>query len=87
MDAKLWEGFLRCLRQLEPPSFAVALQLPPPQLREALQRFPDMAPGLRKFAAAPEVRATVPAATLAVIAGDASPAQAVAATQLEGEDA
>ena len=78
---------LRLEREAGIATAAVALQLPPPQLREALQRFPDMAPGLRKFAAAPEVRATVPAATLAVIAGDASPAQAVAATQLEGEDA
>jgi len=73
MNAKLWVGFLRCLRLLEPQAFAVALQLPPAQLRDALTRFPDMAPGLRQFAAAADVRVTVPAATLAVIAGDPQP--------------
>jgi symplekin len=63
-DAKTWQGVLRCAKQMVPRSFPVYLQLPAPQLKEALAQFPDLAAPLALYAGTAAVRHTVPAATL-----------------------
>lgn len=68
-NAKLWDGFLRCLKQLEPQSYPVAVLLPAPQLAEALGRFPGMRAGLRLYAGGPEARGRVPQSALALLMG------------------
>jgi hypothetical protein len=67
-NPKLWEGVLRCAKQLVPRSFAVYMQLPVQQLREALAQSPDLAQPLRAYANTPAVRPSVPGATLAALA-------------------
>ncbi|RXG54176.1 Symplekin [Armadillidium vulgare] len=39
---KAWEGFIKCCQRSVPQSFNVLLQLPPPQLAEALIEAPDL---------------------------------------------
>ena len=39
---KIWEGFVKCCERTQPQSFAVILQLPPPQLLEALKLAPNL---------------------------------------------
>jgi symplekin len=73
-DAKLWQGVLRCAKQMVPRSFPVYLQLPAAQLKEALTQFPDLVAPLTLYAATPAVRSTVPGATLEVLGGMAAPA-------------
>ena len=67
-DAKLWQGVLRCAKQMVPRSFPVYLQLPDAQLRDALAAAPDLVAPLAAYAATPAVRSSVPGATLAVLA-------------------
>jgi len=67
-DGKTWEGVLRCAKQLVPRSFSVYLQLPAPQLREALAQSPDLAAPLCAYANTDAVRPRVAAATLEVLA-------------------
>ncbi|CAH1966095.1 unnamed protein product [Acanthoscelides obtectus] len=38
----VWEGFIKCCQRTRPQSFAVLMQLPPPQLTEVLQQCPDL---------------------------------------------
>lgn len=66
-DARLWEGVLRCAKQLAPRSFAVYLQLPAAQLKEALSQSPDLTAPLRAYTATPAVRASVPGSVLAAL--------------------
>jgi symplekin len=70
-DAKLWQGVLRCAKQLVPRSFPVYLQLPAAQLTEALEQSPDLATPLKAYASTPAVRPTVPGATLELLAAAA----------------
>jgi symplekin len=79
-DPKLWQGVLRCAKQLVPRSFSVFLQLPPVQLQEALAQFPDLVAPLTLYAGMPAVRATVPGATLAVLTECAAPTDTAAQT-------
>lgn len=46
----VWEGFLKTLQRLKPQSLSVMLQLPPPQLADALQQCPDLRPPLLEYA-------------------------------------
>ncbi|KAH8417101.1 hypothetical protein KR222_003259 [Zaprionus bogoriensis] len=46
----IWEGFLKTVQRLKPQSLSVLLQLPPPQLAEALQQCPDLRPQLLEYA-------------------------------------
>ncbi|CAN4122441.1 unnamed protein product [Withania somnifera] len=39
---KLWVGFLKCVSQTQPHSFHVLLQLPPPQLESALNKYANL---------------------------------------------
>lgn len=59
-DPKLWDGVLRCAKQMVPRSFIVYLQLPADQLREALASSPDLAAPLAAYAANPTIRASIP---------------------------
>lgn len=74
MNPKIWDGFLRCLKQLQPQSYPVAVLLPAPQLAEALGKFPDMRAGLRLFAGGPEAKGRVPQSALALLM-DSQPQQ------------
>ncbi|CAG9771248.1 unnamed protein product [Ceutorhynchus assimilis] len=38
----IWEGFIKCCQRTKPQSFAVLMQLPPPQLVEVLTSCPDL---------------------------------------------
>ncbi|XP_045470394.1 symplekin [Harmonia axyridis] len=38
----VWEGFIKCCQRTKPQSFAVLMQLPPPQLTEALNMCPEL---------------------------------------------
>lgn len=78
MNPKLWDGFLRCLKQLEPQSYPVAVLLPAPQLAEALAKFPDLRAGLRLYVGGPEARGRVPQSALALLI-DSQPQQEPAA--------
>lgn len=46
----IWEGFLKTVQRLKPQSLPVLLQLPPPQLADALQQCPDLRPQLLEYA-------------------------------------
>lgn len=75
-DVKLWQGVLRCAKQLVPRSFPVYLQLPEAQLREALTQAPDLVAPLTMYASTPAVRTTVPGATVALLSEMAPAADA-----------
>ncbi|EJU03654.1 hypothetical protein DACRYDRAFT_21169 [Dacryopinax primogenitus] len=45
----LWDGFLRCAKMIAPSSYAVLLQLPKAQLRDAVSRDADLRSGLKDF--------------------------------------
>ena len=66
-DARLWEGVLRCAKQLAPRSFVVYLQLPAAQLKEALAQSPDLVAPLSAYASTPAVRASVPGTVLSAL--------------------
>lgn len=64
---KLWVGFLKCAYQTKPHSFPVLLQLPAPQLENALNRHPTLRAPLASYASQPHIRPTVPRTTLVVL--------------------
>ncbi|KAH9300844.1 hypothetical protein KI387_012427, partial [Taxus chinensis] len=64
---KLWVGFLKCAYQTKPHSFHVLLQLPAPQLENALNRHPTLRAPLASYASQPNIRSTVPRTTLVVL--------------------
>ena len=45
----LWEGFIRCAKAIQPHSFNALLQLPKEQLREIVDKHPQLKSGLREF--------------------------------------
>ncbi|XP_044752882.1 symplekin isoform X2 [Coccinella septempunctata] len=44
----VWEGFVKCCQRTKPQSFAVLMQLPPPQLTEALNMCPELRDPLKE---------------------------------------
>ncbi|KAM1734634.1 hypothetical protein ACFX11_020083 [Malus domestica] len=64
---KLWFGFLKCASQTQPHSFPVLLQLPPPQLEGALNKYANLRGPLATYASQPSVKASLPRPTLAVL--------------------
>ncbi|XP_021832136.1 uncharacterized protein LOC110772068 [Prunus avium] len=64
---KLWVGFLKCASQTQPHSFRVLLQLPPPQLESALNKYVNLRGPLAAYASQPSVKASLPRPTLAIL--------------------
>ncbi|GAB2293695.1 hypothetical protein Dimus_027908 [Dionaea muscipula] len=64
---KLWVGFLKCASQTQPHSFKVLLQLPVPQLENALNKHPSLRGSLAAYANQPKIRASLPRSTLVVL--------------------
>ncbi|KAL0392176.1 UNVERIFIED_CONTAM: Symplekin [Sesamum radiatum] len=57
---KLWVGFLKCISQTQPHSFRVLLQLPPPQLESALNKYPNLRGPLTAFVNQSSVQTSLP---------------------------
>ncbi|MBA0623709.1 hypothetical protein Godav_009156 [Gossypium davidsonii] len=64
---KLWVGFLKCVAQTQPHSFPVLLQLPPPQLESALNKYGSLRSSLAPYASQPTRKGSLPRSTLAVL--------------------
>ncbi|KAF8680719.1 hypothetical protein HU200_045560 [Digitaria exilis] len=64
---KLWVGFLKCAILTKPQSYGVLLQLPAPQLENALNKNPTLKAPLVEHAEQPNVRSTLPRSTLVVL--------------------
>ncbi|XP_022140519.1 uncharacterized protein LOC111010308 isoform X2 [Momordica charantia] len=64
---KLWFGFLKCAFQTQPHSFRVLLQLPPPQLENALNKYVNLKGPLAAYASQPTTKSTLSRPTLAVL--------------------
>ncbi|XP_062186782.1 uncharacterized protein LOC133890428 [Phragmites australis] len=64
---KLWVGFLKCAILTKPQSYGVLLQLPAPQLENALSKNPTLKAPLVEHANQPNVRSTLPRSTLVVL--------------------
>ncbi|KAK9930072.1 hypothetical protein M0R45_027129 [Rubus argutus] len=64
---KLWVGFLKCASQTQPHSFHVLLQLPPPQLESALNKYANIKGPLATYASQPSIKASLSRPTLAVL--------------------
>ncbi|GLT37611.1 hypothetical protein SLA2020_119170 [Shorea laevis] len=64
---KLWVGFLKCAQLTKPQSFSVLLQLPPPQLENALNRTPGLKSPLAAHASQPNIRSLLPRSVLVVL--------------------
>ncbi|KAJ9112124.1 hypothetical protein QFC20_002305 [Naganishia adeliensis] len=48
-NPQLWVGFMRCAKTIAPASFSALMQLPREQLKEILERQPEMKPGLWQY--------------------------------------
>ncbi|KAE8728883.1 HEAT repeat-containing protein isoform 2 [Hibiscus syriacus] len=66
-NPKLWVGFLKCALSTQPHSFSVLLQLPPPQLENALNRTAALKAPLVAHASQPNIRTSLPRSVLAVL--------------------
>ncbi|RLN35158.1 uncharacterized protein C2845_PM03G17210 [Panicum miliaceum] len=64
---KLWVGFLKCAILTKPQSYGVLLQLPAPQLENALSKNPTLKAPLVEHTEQPNVRSTLPRSTLVVL--------------------
>ncbi|KAB2030374.1 hypothetical protein ES319_D05G227400v1 [Gossypium barbadense] len=64
---KLWVGFLKSVAQTQPHSFLVLLQLPPPQLESALNKYGSLRSSLAAYASQPTRKGSLPRSTLAVL--------------------
>lgn len=77
----VWEGFIKCCQRTKPQSFAVLMQLPTPQLTEALNICPELREPLREhlLTFTEAQRAHIPTATQEIVLGPytAPPASAV----------
>ncbi|XP_044496131.1 uncharacterized protein LOC123218660 isoform X2 [Mangifera indica] len=71
---KLWVGFLKCAHMTQPQSFNVLLQLPPPQLENALNRIAALKAPLIAHASQQSIRSSLPRSVLVVL-GIASDSQ------------
>lgn len=67
----VWEGFIKCCQRTKPQSFAVLMQLPSPQLTEALNICPELREPLREhlLTFTEAQRAHIPAATQEIVLG------------------
>lgn len=79
---KLWVGFLKCAYQTKPHSYRVLLQLPAPQLENALNKHPTLRVPLASYASQPIIRSALPRATLLVLglAQDSQPVNSISST-------
>ncbi|XP_017247207.1 uncharacterized protein LOC108218671 isoform X2 [Daucus carota subsp. sativus] len=77
---KLWVGFLRCALMTKPQSFGVLLQLPPPQLENAMNKTPALKAPLVAHASQPNIQPTLPRSVLVVL-GIVSDPQAASPTE------
>ncbi|KAE8719448.1 PHD finger family protein [Hibiscus syriacus] len=66
-NPKLWVGFLKCALLTQSHSFSVLLQLPPPQLENALNRTAALKAPLVAHASQPNIRTSLPRSILAVL--------------------
>ncbi|XP_010423951.1 PREDICTED: uncharacterized protein LOC104708990 [Camelina sativa] len=64
---KLWVGFLKCAQTTQPQSYKVLLQLPPPQLGNALTKIPALRAPLTAHASQPEIQSSLPRSTLSAL--------------------
>lgn len=64
---KLWVGFLKCALLTKPQSFNVLLQLPPPQLENALNRTAALKAPLVAYASQPNIKSSLPRSVLVVL--------------------
>lgn len=64
---KLWVGFLKCAQLTKPQSFNVLLQLPPPQLENALNRTAALKAPLVAYASQPNIKSSLPRSVLVVL--------------------
>ncbi|XP_065852529.1 uncharacterized protein [Euphorbia lathyris] len=64
---KLWVGFLKCALLTKPQSFNLLLQLPPPQLENALNRTAPLKAPLVAHASQPNIKSSLPRSILAVL--------------------
>ncbi|KAM0892921.1 hypothetical protein ACQ4PT_025410 [Festuca glaucescens] len=64
---KLWVGLLKCAILTKPQSYGVLLQLPAPQLENALNKNPVLKAPLVEHASQPNVRSTLPRSSLVVL--------------------
>lgn len=48
-NPQLWVGFMRCAKTIAPASFSALMQLPREQLKEILDKQPEMKPGLWQY--------------------------------------
>ncbi|KAF5196410.1 Symplekin [Thalictrum thalictroides] len=64
---KLWVGFLKCASQTQPHSFRVLLQLPPPQLENALTRHANLRGPLASYANQPSIKSSLPRSILVIL--------------------
>lgn len=64
---KLWVGFLKCAQLTKPQSFGVLLQLPPPQLENALNRVASLKAPLVAHASQSNIRSSLPRSVLVVL--------------------
>lgn len=71
----VWEGFVKCCQRTRPQSFAVLMQLPPPQLLEALTICPELKEPLRDhlMTFTEAQRAHIPAAVQEIILSYTAP--------------
>lgn len=67
----VWEGFVKCCQRTKPQSFAVLMQLPAPQLSEALSMCQELRDPLREHLLnfTEGQRAHIPQSTQEVILG------------------
>ncbi|KAJ8940017.1 hypothetical protein NQ314_010848 [Rhamnusium bicolor] len=67
----VWEGFIKCCQRTKPQSFAVLMQLPAPQLTEALNICPDLKQPLREhlLTFTEAQRAHIPSAMQEIVLG------------------
>ncbi|OAY74953.1 Symplekin [Ananas comosus] len=64
---KLWVGFLKCAYQTQPHSFNALLQLPSPQLENALIKYPNLRVPLASHVSQQNMRNTLPRQTLKLL--------------------
>ncbi|KAJ4850033.1 hypothetical protein Tsubulata_040849 [Turnera subulata] len=86
---KLWVGFLKCALLTKPQSFSVLLQLPPPQLENALNRNPTLKAPLVAHASQPNIKSSLPRSILVVlgIATDPQTSSQPQTSQVQTDDA
>ncbi|KAF7023351.1 hypothetical protein CFC21_035882 [Triticum aestivum] len=73
---KLWVGFLKLAYQTQPRSFDVLLQLPPPQLEVALNKYPNLPSHLSSFVNRQNLHNKLPRHTLNILGFLNEPQQA-----------